>query len=404
MTTNRSYFPAILKRSSVLLWVFGCLGAWVFPSAAAAGGFYSRPGVFSTRFDDQSKYMQPIDRFGPVGIGIELHPPAYVMKVKNVEEGSPADKVGDLQAGQIIETINGQKLKDIDPRIQLGKIITDAEATDGLVKFMIKDDEKATAREVIVKIPVLGPYSPTWPMNCKKSDRIVRELADNLATTSWSGKIELSGPKMLFLLSTGEEKDLEVVKRWAKKSIAANQNFGDRGHAYQWFVSWGGPCLAEYYLRTGDKEVLPVLKRIADAVRKTMYHDGWGGRGLANHHMGLAGTGTLTFLMLARQCGVEGEEKMLQRALIHYYRFAGRGINPYMDARPEGGFTDNGRNGRLAFAMSAAAALVPDNKNSVYAQARDISALRSFYSTSYMLHGHTGGVSARSGAVLPWAC
>ncbi len=377
------------SRRALLHLTFGCVA--VVCARAGAGGFYTRPALFSTRPDDQSNYVQSIDRFGPVGIGIELHPPAFVMKVKNVEDGSPAAATGLLEAGQIIATINGQTLKDIDPRIQLGNIITEAEATDGLIRLMIKDAEDTPPREVIVTLPVLGAYSATWPVDCAKSDRIVRELADNLAATDWSGRIDLYGSKMLFLLSTGEEKDLEVVRRWVRKSIDANRNFGDSGLAYQWFVSWGAPPLAEYYLRTGDEEVLPVLQRVADAVRKTMYHDGWGGRGLANHHMGHAGTGTLTFLLLARQCGVEVEETMLQRALIHYFRFAGRGINPYMDDRPEAGFTDNGRNARLAFAMSAASALVPGGERSLYASARDISAFRSFHSSSYMLHGHTGG-------------
>jgi hypothetical protein len=31
-----------------------------------------------------------IDHFVPVGNGIELRPPAFQMRVKNVEEGSPA--------------------------------------------------------------------------------------------------------------------------------------------------------------------------------------------------------------------------------------------------------------------------------------------------------------------------
>ena len=52
---------------------------------------------------------------------------------------------------------------------------------------------------------------------------------------------------------------------------------------------------------------------------------------------------------------------------------------------------DNGKNGLLAFAMAAAAALTPDGENSVYAAARDSSAMQSFYTTTFMLHGHTGG-------------
>jgi len=353
--------------------------------------FYTSPGLFSTRPSSTTTLVQFVDRFGSVGIGIELHPPAFVMKVKNVETGSPAEATGKLKAGQIIETINGQKLKDIDPRVQLGSIITAAEATDGRVVFALRDKEDSPVQEVVVTIPVLGAYSKTWPLNCPKSDKIVRGLADRLAKEGWDGNVGMNGSRMLFLLSTGEEQDLEVVRGWVKKTVEKNPNFGDGTLAYQWSVGWGAPALAEYYLRTGDASVLPLMKKIGAAVRKTMYHDGWAGRGMAGHHMGLAGTSTLTFLLLAKQCGVEMDEGMLQTALQHYYRFSGKGTNPYMDEHPELTFTDNGRNGMLAFSMKAAAALLPDEKNDIYEQASDIAALHSFHSASYMLHGHTGG-------------
>ena len=55
------------------------------------------------------------------------------------------------------------------------------------------------------------------------------------------------------------------------------------------------------------------------------------------------------------------------------------------------GFVDNGKNGNLAFAMAAAASLTPNGEQSVYAGARDAAAMTSFYTTTFMLHGHTGG-------------
>jgi hypothetical protein len=61
--------------------------------ATAADSFYKEPPLFSTA-PSETASLQTIDRFGPVGIGIELHQPAFVMKVKNVEEGSPASRHG----------------------------------------------------------------------------------------------------------------------------------------------------------------------------------------------------------------------------------------------------------------------------------------------------------------------
>jgi hypothetical protein len=63
----------------------------------------------------------------------------------------------------------------------------------------------------------------------------------------------------------------------------------------------------------------------------------------------------------------------------------------YGDTRPEGGYRDNGKTAALAVAMSAAAQLTPEGETSNYAKARDVSALKSFYATSWFMVAHTGG-------------
>ncbi len=354
--------------------------------------FYTVHPLFHP-FPEETKPLQSIDRFGPVGIGIELHLPAFVMKVKNVEKDSPAEATGKLKPGQVIESINGQVLKDIDPRMQLGSIITQAEATDGRVTLLIKEKADSAAEEVIVNIPVLGAYSKTWPLNCPKSEKIVRNMADYLAK---SGNHAGPGLDMglLFMLSTGEEKDLEVARGWIKERVAGYKG----GHAYPWHIGYGGLGLCEYYLRTGDASILPVIEDLAKQAARIMYNGGWNTHGnqpnynyYSGGHMNAAGVHCVTFLMLAKECGVNVDEYTLQRSLKQFYRFAGHGNTPYGDHLPEAGMVDNGKVGGLAFAMAAAASLTPDGEQSVYAKARDICATKSFYSTSWMLHGHTGG-------------
>jgi len=350
-------------------------------AAAAESSFYEKPrGRFSTR-PSETKSLQNIKRFGPVGMGIDLLQPAFVMRISHIQEGSPAAATGRLEKGQIIESINGQKLADIDPRIQLGQILAKAEATDGILKFAIKGE----AQPVTVQVPVLGAYSETWPLNCPKSDKIVRQVADYLARPDSNKGIADIG--MLFLLSTGEDKDLEVVRDWARKAPA---------HKYPWYLGYGGTPLCECYLRTGDKEILANIQRWVDNAVRAQYLDGWLGRGgvspsYGNGHLNAAGTPVVAFLLLAKECGADVPDHALLGALTHFYRYAGRGGNPYGDNRTEVGFVDNGKNGKLAFAMAAAAALTPEGEKSVYAAARDTCAMQSFYTTSFMLHGHTGG-------------
>ncbi len=355
------------------------------PAGKNKPSFYKGPQLFQPHADEtEARYV--IERLGPVGIGLELIQPAFTMQISGVEPGSPAAATGKLKKGQIIESINGQVLKDIDPRVQLGNLITDIEARDGVVKLLVKDSPTGQAEEVVVQIPVLGAYSETWPLNCPKSDKIVRNFAEFLTRTDKD-----SYGAALFLLSTGEEKDLEVVRRWFH-----NMKPGGVG-GIPWDIGYNGPAVCEYYLRTGDDTVLPAIKAAVDYLHRTTYNGAWAGRGgapfkyMAGGHLNAAGVHCLTFLMLAKECGVAVPEEMWQTTLRHFYRFAGHGNVSYGDGLPEGGMVDNGKTGGLAFGMQAAANLTPDGEKSVYAQARDISATKSFYSTSWLFHGHTGG-------------
>jgi hypothetical protein len=372
--------------------VFGSLG--ISSASAAADGYYKGMPQFHM-YPDANAPRYSIKRFGPVGIGLELRKPNFTIFITNVEPGSPAEACGKLKKGQIIESINGETLKDEDPRVLLGNMITKAEANDGIMKLMVKDDPKATAQEVVVTLPALGAYSDTWPVNCKKSDQIVRNFADFLAENRESAGIGLDGA-MLFMLSTGEEKDLEVVRKWIATIVAKHKDAKEI-KTYPWFAGYSGPALCEYYLRTGDESILPVIEKLAAYLTRTIYNGCWMGRGGASYgymgggHMNAAGVHCVAFLAMAKECGVKVDEHTLQSALLQFYRFAGRGNVAYGDGEPEGGMVSNGRTTGLALAMQAAANLHPDGEKSVYAKARDISATKGFYSTSWLFHGHTGG-------------
>ena len=376
---NRTFCRRSIYFGIVLLMA---VGSSVNATEAVNGSsYYTVTPLFNPFPNDAQFRGWNIQNFGPVGIGINLIKPPFTMQIARVEKGSPSEATGKLKKGQIIESINDVMLKDRDPREILGDIITEAEATDGKVRLLIKD-----LGEVVVKIPVMGRYSKTWPLNCPKSDRIVRNLADLLAKQEmprWGS--------IIFLLSTGEEKDLQVVRKWMK-------NMKDIG-GYQWHKGYIGIGVCEYYLRTGDRSVLPLIKKGTEDLKKYMYNGGWSGRTGAAQFTYSTGTGQMhaagmhcvTFLLLARMCGVDSDEFTLQRSLKAFYRFAGHGNVPYGDGLPEGGFRDNGKTGGLAVAMAAAARLTPEGESSVYAQARDNSAMKSFYATSWFHAAHTGG-------------
>ena len=387
---------ATLTKSRPLRFLLGLSAtALAACSTATAEDYYEGEPQFHM-WPDPGAARYKIARFGPVGVGLELRQPAFTMHIVNVEEGSPAEACGQLKKGQIIESVNGHVLKDEDPRVLLGNWITEAEAKDGVMKLMVKDDENSPAREVVVKIPALGAYSETWPVNCAKSDKIVRDHADALAANIDSADVGLNGA-VLFMLSTGEDKDLDVVRGWMKKFVEGYKKPQEGRETYPWFAGYTGPGFCEYYLRTGDESVLPVIKDMADSLSRTIYNGSWMGRGGASYrymgggHLNAAGLHAATFLLMARECGVEVDEHTLQTSLHHVYRFAGHGNVAYGDHLPEGGFTGNGKTEGLAFTMQAAANLHPKGEESVYAQARDICGNKAFYNTSWLFHGHTGG-------------
>ncbi len=375
-----------------------CLFAGVLLAASASGAdvtsskfeskFYKEQPLFST-YPKETNVRTEIEHFGPVGIGINLLLPPFQMQVSRLEKGSPAEATGKLKVGQMIESINGEKLKDIDPRIQLGNIITKAEATDGVIKFMLKETPEAKAEEVIVKIPVLGAYSKTWPLKCPKSEKIVRGEAEYLARTKANGL----GLGLLFLLSTGDENDLEVARGWVKEMVAKHKD-AKRIDSSTWNSGYQGIGLCEYYLRTGDASILHLIELNADYLKRNMYNGAWNHYGGVNYsygHLNAASLTAATSLLLAKECGAQVDEHTLLESFKHLYRMAGHGNIGYGNNMPASGFTDNGKVGTMAFLMAAAVSLTPEGENSIYAKARDISAVRSFYSTSYMFHGHPGG-------------
>ena len=341
--------------------------------------------MFQPHPEENAAKPWPIDRFGPVGLSLELAKPGMTIYVKGVEEGSPAAATGKFKKGQIIEKVNGKKLDGRDPRIVLGDWITESEANGGKMTLVIADKPGATPQDVTVQLQDMGKYSATWPEDCPKSDKIVRQFAEFLAKVD-----KPNYGAAMFLLSTGEQKDLDVVRGWYSGKLADKKY--DR--AIPWDIGYDGSAVCEYYLRTGDKSVLPAIQSMADRLKNTIYRGGWAGRGGAPYGYGslnAAGVHCVTFLMLAKECGVNVDEETFNSALRRFFRFSGKGNLAYGNSMPEGGFVDNGKTSKLAFAMAAAAALTGDQKNSVYAKARDINATKTFYSTTWLFHGHTGG-------------
>jgi len=294
----------------------------------------------------------PEFQVGITGINAEIKDGALV--VTKITPGTPAE--GKLKAGDLLLAVDGISLEIQDPRHPLGEAINTAEGAGG--RMIFKVNRAGKINNVALKMKPIGSYSKSWPINCKKSQRIVDQTAAFI--------IKQGGPEQgitgycegLFLLSTGEDKYLPVIKKFAHSTSTGKVG------SHTWNNGYHGVFLGEYYLRTGDKQALPTLKAICDDSRDRQYYGGWNHWGtpgpgyVTGGLMNPAGAQILTTLILARECGVDVDQGTYDRALTFFYRFAGHGAVPYGDHHPTMYLGDNGKNGMVACALT----LLPGKK------------------------------------------
>jgi len=296
---------------------------------------------------------------GVTGIFAEIK--GGVLSVTKTTPKTPA--AGKLQAGDVLEAVDGVSLEVQDPRHPLGEAINQAEGRDGKMTFAIRRGK--TKKSVTIQLEAIGSYSPTFPVNCKKSRRIVNDTAAFILAQGGPGGGITGNLEGLFLMSTGEKKYMPAVEAYAVN--LARKNAGTS----VWGIGYSGIFLGEYYLATGDKRMLPALKARCDTLSAGQYFGGWGhgathcGPGyVTGGLLHAAGDQALTTLILARECGVKVKDRTYDSALKLFFRYAGRGGVPYGDHHPELWWASNGKNGGLASALT----LLPDKKFQAAAQ------------------------------------
>ncbi len=374
-----------MNRSVILLTLFA-LTAQLHLGAQTDGGHYTERPMFQSRPNPASeRYFGGI---GTTGLKPRIYP-GVVLKVEEMAPGSPSE--GKFAKGEIITGINGTELKGLNPFVAMGNALTKAEATDGKMVFDVTSADGTTQRKETVTIPVLGAYSKTWPLDCPKSKRIIGEAAAFYSDPSKFKEDGIPGALVcLFLLSTDDDKYLPQVKAYFDGFPKDVKAIGD----HTWNNGYNGIACGEYYLRTGDKSVLPIMQHYCDDAKARQKFDcGWThwSNGISPGYVagGLlhaAGAQLLTTLLLGKECGVNVDDQTLLNALRHFYRFAGHGGVAYGDHRPEGGFGSNGKDGMIAAAMMIASGAEGDT--TIYQQAAKCLAMTMIESYPGLAMGH----------------
>lgn len=203
---------------------------------------------------------------GPTGIKADLFGPNLI--VYYVLKGSPAE--GKIERHDVIYEVNGQLLGD-DPLRRVAEAIAHAESRAGQGKISFGLRREGMNMTTSMELEVLGSYSSTSPYDCPKTDRIVANMEAFL--TEHGGAMPshtvFQASDALFLLAAGTPKYQGLVRRLVYDKMSQwdlNKRLDpyDKAQPQVWGPAYEALLAGEYYLATGDRNVLPYLKYMCD--------------------------------------------------------------------------------------------------------------------------------------------
>lgn len=317
-----------------LSWLLAALTIGVLTASAADKKLAEPPDLTQGGKKDDSHDWQ----LGPTGArgwiffrSDDLTAVSRQILITAVDPGSPAD--GILRPNDVILGVADKPFSD-DARKSFGRAITTAEEKSGVLSLIRWREGKSA--NVDLKLSVLGAYSDTTPYDCPKSKKIFEQGCQLIA------KQGLKDPDIpihfnaLALLATGKQEYRPMLAAYARKVAASLQQ-----DTWNWFVAYGNLFLAEYALATGDKSILPELKRTCMLAVKNQCMNGmWGhAPSLANGHsegyggMNQIGLPMTMALVLARQVGVTDPaiDQAIDRSLALLCWYVHKGSIPYGD-------------------------------------------------------------------------
>ena len=283
--------------------------------------------------------------------------------ITSVAANTPAE--GILRKGDVILGTNGKLFYD-DARKLFGAAVTAAETDErngrmGLIRW-----REGKTESVEIWLRVLGSYHDDSPWNCRKSAAIVdagcSHIVNNLKE-GIDGKINV-----LALLASGKEEYLPIVRDYARRLAPSDLrlDMSPSSSMASWHWGYTNLLLAEYYLATGDREVLRAIREYTIRLAEGQSGGGSWGHTMAwpqwndgKEHGRLGGYGALNqaglvcqlSLILGKKCGVSAPqvEEAIERGNAFFGFYAGKGSIPYGDNPPDTGFhDDNGKNGIAA--------------------------------------------------------
>ena len=278
--------------------------------------------------------------------------------ITKITPGQPASEF--LQQGDVIVGI-GKALFTSDARIEYAKAISDAEAKGGKLALSIVRQGKA--KQFAISLSKRPRFTSTAPFKCRKSQQILRAGCDRMASQGIGRPSLPAHINALALLATGDVRYRPVVQQHVQKTLAAP--LSEKSSLPCWSFSFTNLFLSEYFLSTGDRTVLPEIRRLTGHLVRGQGPLGtWGHSFVDPKTARLRGYGAVNAvglpvaisLVLARECDVdvEGLDESIALAAKFFRRHVGLGAIPYGDGPPNQkyGHDDNGKNSAAAIFFS----------------------------------------------------
>ncbi|MCF7955658.1 MAG: DUF6288 domain-containing protein [Phycisphaerae bacterium] len=292
--------------------------------------------------------------------------------VTHVGAKSPAEGV--MKVNDVILGVGGKLFTD-DARKGIGMAITEAEKINNLGILKLKIWRNGKNLDVELKLKVMGAYSKTAPYRCRKSRRIFEHACKHLEKEPLQNNLwgAING---LALLSTGKAEYLPRLQAFAREIGPKTLKLELKKGMVVWDWGYKNLFLCEYYLRTGDKEVLHAINQYTVSLAKGQSMYGTFGHGLSDltpdgklhgsippygpvNQCGL--TGNLAIVM-GKKCGVKDPEvdPAVERALKFFGYFVDKGSIPYGEHAPWPYHGSNGKTAQAALMFAIAGNLTDE--------------------------------------------
>ena len=280
--------------------------------------------------------------------------------VTHVGAKSPADGV--IKIDDVILGVADKPFAD-DARKSIALAIQDAEKETNQGKLTLLVWRQGKTEKVQLKLRVMGSYSATAPFNCPKSKLIFDEACkvlenEPLRDDMWGA---VNG---LALMATGNPEYLPRVKALAHKIGPKSLKLELKDGMFMWDWGYRNVFLCEYYLLTGDKDVLPAINEYAISLAKGQSMYGTFGHGIAKltpdgqlhgsippyGPVNAAGLIANMAIVMGKNCGVKHPEiePAVDRASKFFGYFVDKGAIPYGEHMPWPNHENNGKNAMTA--------------------------------------------------------